>query len=194
MVPPVISCRTTSHAPSPRIAIWTIWRRNLVMLTSTAFRDGDGRLMAQLAFVVGLPAPDQAGHQVHRLDRFGIAESRFGGPHRPASRHSGGGQGLGRHVAVDQGQREQHHGGGDRHVAQDRVQQVDHRQIDRDPGGIEQEGDAAAEEAPQAFQVAERVRPVVPPRPARRPANVPAPEPPAAAPATRQAGRVPASG
>ena len=126
--------------------------------------DRDGGLMAELALVVGLPAPDQAGHQVHRLDRFGIAESGFGGPHRPASRHSGGGQRLGRHIAVEQCQREQHHGGTDRHVAQDRMQQVDHRQIDRHPGGIEQEGDATAEEAPQAVQVAERVHPVVPPR------------------------------
>ena len=132
---------------------------------------GDGRdeaaafrrpfLKPERLVVLLLPGHRQVLVQAHGVDHLGIAHQRFG---RPGRRHRGlaGGADLAlRQRFVEAGQGEQQQGAGDRGMTEQRVDQVDRRNIDGHPGGIEQRqhprpGQPRADQA----EIAQRLGPV----------------------------------
>ena len=160
MAPADISCFSTRDAPTPRMAICSIGRTNLVIAVSTPARSLASACSKKPLAPLRQPAMAQARQHAHRVDRVRIG--RHVGRELRGSGHVGAGVGQrapGAELA-GQGQHEQGRGTDQRHDEKQRVDEIDDDQEKRRPGCVKEEEQAlASEKVAQRVEVAQRTGP-----------------------------------
>ena len=157
MAPPLTSCRITSQAPTPSMAVCTKSRTNFAAPWIAAARSLASDCMESASWLN--PAQRRRTPSVRPMASITSALRRAPSTVRMlrvADRFASRSGRLAASIAGESEQ-EQDHGAGQRHMPHQGVQQIDDGEIDRDPGNIEQRcdrrsrGTCGRTEIPQAF-------------------------------------------